>query len=106
MKKTQLVLVLATLLCGCVKTYPAITDATNSAHNVIDTVVADKPECKDVGKICKEQVDMVANSCKSQIKTESDKSFNKGLTIGFISGIATLLGLAFLVMFLYNKFKK
>lgn len=103
MKKFKLFL-LPIILCGCVKSYPAMNDATNSAHNVIDTVVAEKPECKNVGKICNEQVNMVANACKAQIKTESDKSFNKGMSWGFFGGIFSLIALAVLGIFISNKF--
>lgn len=48
----------------------------NSAKESVNVIVANKPECKDVGMVCNSQIDSVVASCdteKQSIEKDRDK---------------------------------
>ena len=54
---------LGLILSGCASEKPASHQVADSAKESIQTIVANKPECKDVGKVCESQIDSIIASC-------------------------------------------
>lgn len=97
MKKIVMVIIFSLVLFGCVRQNPNVSTAVNSAHATIDAVVKDKPECKDVGSICKKQIDTINDICNQEIKNEKDKSWNNGFVWGTVSLFIFLLGVGYII---------
>lgn len=65
-------LILTVLLSGCSKTTP--TDIIgNAAKESINTIIANKPACKDVGVACNKQIDAVISSCDDAKKVITEQ---------------------------------
>lgn len=66
---------LALMLFGCSKPAPITHTIADGAKETINTIVATKPECKDVGVICNQQIDAVTASCDLETeKIEGEKA--------------------------------
>ena len=67
-----ILLILTVLLSGCSKTTP--TDIVgNAAKESINTIIANKPTCKDVGITCNKQIDAVISSCDNAKKVITEE---------------------------------
>lgn len=55
------------MLLGCAKQNTPTETVANSAKESITTLVAAKPECKDVGNVCNSQIESIVASCDLEI---------------------------------------
>lgn len=94
----KIILIIITLFLGaCSGKNKSVTSITNSSKNVIEQVVKSKPECKDMGSVCIEQIDVVNKICQNEIKEEKTSSWREGFFMGFISLFVILFGVAILL---------
>ena len=68
MKKFTILLILTVLLSGCAKTPKPVESVSESAKESISALVAVKPECKDVGAVCKSHIDSVVATCDLEVE--------------------------------------
>lgn len=55
------------MLLGCAKQTAPTETVANSAKESISTIVAAKPECKDVGTVCNSQIDSIVASYELEV---------------------------------------
>ena len=60
-------LLLLVCLLGCSKQNTPTNVVADSAKESITTIVAAKPECKDVGSVCNSQIESITATCNLQI---------------------------------------
>ena len=71
-KASEIILVLIgvlLLLCllGCAKQNTPTNTVADSAKQSISTIVASKPQCKDVGEVCNSQIDSINATCNLEL---------------------------------------
>lgn len=67
MKHFTILLILTVLLNGCAKDSTPTNTVADSAKESINTIVANKPECKDVGDVCNSQIDSINAVCNLEL---------------------------------------
>lgn len=60
-------LLLLLSLIGCAKQNTPTNTVADSAKESINTIVAAKPECKDVGTVCNTQIESITATCDLEI---------------------------------------
>ena len=87
-----ILLILTVLLSGC-KNESAVGIIGDSAKESINVIVANKPECKDVGLACNSQIDSVVASCNLQKESiDKDRIRWQWAFWGLLSIIAVYFG--------------
>jgi len=89
-------------LVGCGAKNKNINTIADSSKNVVEHIIKSKPECKDVGSVCIEQIDVVNKVCQQEILNEKEHSWRRGFSSGIVSLFVLLFGLAIVI----KRFKK
>lgn len=97
-----ILIIIALFLGACSEKNKNVSSITNSSKNVIEHVIKAKPECKEVGVVCNEQIDVVNQICQNEIKEERSTSWREG----FLTGIAFLFVALLSLAILLRKFLK
>lgn len=93
---STLSLVCILCLCACSTKNQNVTKVTESSKKVIEHIVKEKPECKEIANICSEQINTVNEICQIEISKERDHSWTKGFYSGIITLFLVLMGFVIL----------
>lgn len=89
-------------LCACLFVFgcasPSVIKTTaDGAKNTVDVIVKDKPECKSVGDVCKQEIDNLSAVCNQSVEKAKndgfDKGFNRGVIVSAIFAILAFVAL-------------
>lgn len=99
MLKRTLIISTVVLMCltGCSSSNKNVDTITTSSQKVIERFVEVKPECKDLGTVCNEQIAAINNVCQETIRAENSVSWKSGFFTGIVGVLATLIILAVLL---------
>lgn len=86
------------ILCGCIHNPNIVETSVDNAKENINTLIALKPECTDVGDACKRELDNVERICNQTIEKTKEDSWKRG----FKSGIS-LTALCLIMLFILLK---
>ena len=99
----KIILIITTIFLGaCSQKNKNVSSITNTSKNVIEHIVKEKPECKEVSVICNEQIDVINSICQTEIKEERSSSWREG----FLTGIASLFAAMLILSILLRRFLK
>lgn len=91
------ILLIVLLLTGCARSVEITDTITSTAKDNIDSVVVMKPECAELGNICKRELDNLNEVCIQNAQTKYDEGWKKGFKKGIIVTIIFMI-LAFAVL--------
>lgn len=84
------ILLLVICLFGCSKTATPTDVVADNAKETINTIVANKPECKDVGAACNQQIEAVRASCTLQTDKITEEKIKWKISFWTLVGVIVI----------------